>query len=83
MLMEYTFSPAWFVAGMLIIIIGALFMRYHQWVADNFGGGVGSYEKYKLAALVTIVFGLVSSVNLHIVLLTWFFSLLFGGLANG
>ena len=78
----YTFSPYWFVAGMLIVIVGALFMKYHQWVADNFGGGVGSYDRYKLAALITIIVGLVSSINLHTVLLTWFFGMLFGGLAN-
>jgi hypothetical protein len=80
--MEYKFSAAWFVAGMLIVIIGSLFMRYHQWVADNFGGGVGSYERYKLVALITIIVGLVSSINLHTVLLSWFFNLLFGGLSN-
>ena len=81
--MEYKFSAAWFVAGMLIVIVGALFMKYHQWVADNFGGGVGSYDRYKLFALITIIVGLVASVNLHTVLLTWFFTLLFGGLSNG
>lgn len=81
-LMEYKFNAAWFVAGMLIVILGALFMRYHQWVADNFGGGVGSYERYKLAALIMIIVGLVSSVNLHIVVLSWFFGMLFGGLSG-
>ena len=81
-MLMYTFSPYWFVAGMLIVIVGALFMKYHQWVADNFGGGVGSYDRYKLAALITIIVGLVSSINLHTVLLTWFFGMLFGGLAN-
>ncbi len=80
--MEYKFNTAWFVAGMLIVIIGALFMKYHQWVADNFGGGVGSYDRYKLAALIMIVLGLISSVNLHTVFLTWFFSMLFGGLSQ-
>ena len=24
---------------------GAVLVRYYQWIADNFGGGVGSYER--------------------------------------
>ena len=58
-------------------------MKYHQWVADNFGGGVGSYDRYKLAALITVGFGLISMVNLHTVLLAWIFSGLFSGIQNG
>jgi hypothetical protein len=80
--MEYKFSTIWFVVGFLIVVIGGLFMKYHQWVADNFGGGIGSYDRYKLAALITIAFGLISMVNLHTVLLGWVLSGLFSGLAN-
>lgn len=80
--MNYKFSIAWFILGMMVVIVGALFMRYHQWVADNFGGGVGSYDKYKLAALITIIVGLVSSINLLPFLLYNFFDLLFGNLSN-
>ena len=81
--MEYTFSVAWFVVGFIVVVVGGLFMKYHQWVADNFGGGVGSYDKYKLAALITIVAGLVFMVNVHSILLYWIFSGLFSGIANG
>lgn len=80
--MEYTFSPAWFAAGFIIVVVGGLFMKYHQWVADNFGGGIGSYDRYKLAALITIVFGLIAMVNLHTILLGWVLGGLFSGLAN-
>lgn len=80
--MEYKFSIAWFVAGFLVTAVGGLFMKYHQWVADNFGGGLGSYDKYKLAAIITTVTGLVFMVNVHTVLLAWFFGMLFGGLAS-
>ena len=81
--MEYQFSVAWFVVGLLITCVGGLFMKYHQFVADNLGGGVGSYDRYKLAALITIAVGLVAMVNLHSVILTWIFSGLFSGIANG
>jgi hypothetical protein len=81
--MEYHFSVAWFVAGLLVTIAGGLFMQYHQWVADNFGGGLGSYDKYKLAATIMVVTGLVFMINIHTTLLAWFFGLLFNGLANG
>lgn len=81
--MEYEFSTAWFVAGLMITIVGGLFMKYHMWVADNFGGGMGSYDRYKLAALIVVIVGLVSMVNIHTTILAWFFGMLFNGLANG
>ena len=80
--MEYEFSIAWFVTGLLITMAGGLLMQYHQWVADNFGGGVGSYDRYKLAALITVVVGLVCMVNIHTVILGWVLSALFSGLQN-
>ncbi|USN96417.1 MAG: hypothetical protein H6797_05085 [Candidatus Nomurabacteria bacterium] len=81
--MNYKFSIAWFVVGFLITVIGGLFMKYHQFVADNFGGGIGSYDRYKLAALITIAAGLIAMVNLHTVILGWIFNGLFSGIANG
>jgi TRAP-type mannitol/chloroaromatic compound transport system permease small subunit len=83
MLMEYEFNLTWFIVGFLITCVGGLFMKYHQWVADNFGGGLGSYDRYKLAALITIGFGLIAMVNLHTIILGLIFRGLFSGLANG
>ena len=83
LLMEYEFNVAWFVVGFLIVVTGGLFLRYHQFVADNLGGGIGSYDRYKLAALITIAVGLIAMVNLHTVILGWIFSGLFSGIANG
>ena len=82
-LMEYKFSVAWFVVGLLITCAGGLFMKYHQFVADNLGGGVGSYDRYKLAAVITVLVGLIAMVNLHTVILGWIFNGLFSGIANG
>jgi len=81
--MEYKFSVAWFVVGFLITVVGGLFMKYHQFIADNLGGGVGSYDRYKLAAVITVIVGLVAMVNLHTILLGFIFSALFDGVANG
>jgi hypothetical protein len=81
--MGYKFSVAWFVVGLLITATGGLFMKYHQFVADNLGGGIGSYDRYKMAALITILVGLVAMVNLHTVILGWIFNGLFSGIANG
>ena len=65
----YNFSIGWFVVGLIILISGVLFVRYYQWVADNFGGGVGSYERYRLVALITCGVGLVVMINLHSLIL--------------
>lgn len=77
--MDYEFSVGWFFVGVLMVAVGAVFMRWHAWVADNFGSGVGSYERYKLYALITVGLGLLATVNLHTTLLRAFFRLLFPG----
>ena len=75
--MEYELSLGSFVIGLMILAVGVVFVRFYQWVADNFGGGVGSYERYRLYALLTCVLGVVVMINLHAMLLTWFFGLFF------
>jgi len=75
--MAYEFSLTWFFIGLIVLAIGVVFVRFHQWVADNFGIGVGSYERYKLYALLTCILGLIVMVNLHTMFLGWFFGMLF------
>jgi hypothetical protein len=75
--MEYEFSVGSFFAGLLILAVGVAFVRWHQAIANNFGSGVGSYDRYKLYAFITCGLGLVVMVNLHTMLLRWFFGLLF------
>ena len=65
----YEFSLASFFFGLAILAAGVAFMRWHQWVADNFGSGVGSYEQYKFWALITCFVGLIVMVNLHAAIL--------------
>ena len=73
----YEFSIGWFFTGLLILGAGVAFVRFHQWVADNFGGGVGSYERYKLFAIITCVVGLIVMTNLHTLILTFILSAIF------
>ncbi len=76
--MNYELSTSSLVVGIIILIVGVVFVRFYQWVADNFGGGVGSYERYRLYAILTCVLGFIVMVNLHAMLLNWFFGLFFG-----
>ena len=67
----YEFSIGSFFLGLFILALGVAFVRWHQAVADNFGSGVGSYEKYKFYAFLTCALGLIVMVNLHTLILTW------------
>ncbi len=73
----YEFSIGSFFVGLLILAAGVAFMRWHQWVGDNFGSGFSSYDRYKLWALITCIVGLVVIVNLHVVILGWLLGWLF------
>lgn len=75
--MNYEFSLGAFFVGFLILGVGVLFVRFHQWVADNFGNGVSSYDRYKLYALLACVLGFVVILNLHSIFLGWLVDLIF------
>ena len=75
--MQYEFSTGSLFLGIVILIIGAAFMRWHQAVADNLGGGVMSYDKYKLWALATCCLGVLVMFNLHFFILGNLFNMLF------
>lgn len=76
--MNYEFSIASFFIGLIILVLGVAFVRFHQWIADNFGSGIASYERYKLYAFLTCALGLIVMVNLHAMFLEWFFGMIFG-----
>jgi uncharacterized membrane protein YidH (DUF202 family) len=75
--MEYEFSVGSFLIGLLILAAGVAFVRWYQIIADNLGGGVSSYDRYKLWAFITCGIGLIVMLNLHTMILTWFFGMLF------
>ena len=75
--MDYTFSWSWFGAGVAIMIGATLFIRFHQWIANNFGAGVGDYEKYKFYGVIAAAVGFASMVNIVPLVLTIFVNALF------
>lgn len=76
--MAYEFSFASLFWGIGLIALGVVFMRYHQVIADNLGSGWISYDKFKLAALLTCVLGFLVMFNLHFFLLINIFKMIFG-----
>jgi hypothetical protein len=75
--MTYEFDVGSFFVGLLILLAGVAFVRWHQIIADNFAGGVSSYDKAKLWALITCGVGFIVMLNLHTMLLKAFFGLFF------
>jgi hypothetical protein len=77
--MTYEFSIGAFFVGFIILAVGVAFVKWYQVIADNLGSGVASYDRFRLWAFITCGLGLVVMVNLHTMILTWFFSMLFPG----
>ena len=75
--MGYEFSVESFLVGLLVLAIGVAFVKWHQKIADNFGSGVASYDRFRLWAFITCGVGLVVMLNLHTMLLVWLFGMLF------
>ena len=80
--MEYTFSWGWFFIGILTLLAGSALTVWYRPVADNFGSGVSSYERYRMWGLIACGVGLMVMLNIHTILLTWFLGMLFGGATN-
>ena len=73
----YTFSVSALVWGILIMALSAVFIRFHRKLADTFGGGVGSYERYKLWGLIGVGVGVLMMFNIPLFLLRLFFGIFF------
>ena len=75
--MEYEFSWAWFLIGLIIILIGACLVIWHRPLADNFGSGVASYDHFQLFGLIACGVGLIVMLNVHTLLIRMLFSMFF------
>lgn len=74
----YEFNLTTFFIGLGVILVGIAFVKWHRALANEFGGGVGSYEKYKLYALIVCGFGLLLMLNLPAFLLNLALGGIFG-----
>ena len=56
---------------------GGLVVIFHQKLADNLGGGVSSYERFKFWGLITCGVGFAIMLSLHTIPLNWLLNSLF------
>jgi hypothetical protein len=77
--MGYEFSFGWAFAGLGVMIVATLVLRFHQPIADAMGGGMADYEKYKLYSLIAIVAGFLTMLNIVPLIMYMVASSLFGG----
>jgi hypothetical protein len=63
--MEYQFDFNSFFVGLGIMLVGVLFVKWHQKIADNLASGAASYDRFKLVGLGICGLGLIVSLNLH------------------
>lgn len=78
--MEFSFT--WFIVGLIVTIGGIVFVRYYKQIADNFGWGVASYQKYKMIGAGVAVAGIIIMFNLHTIVLNFIGQLFFGSVMN-
>ena len=78
--MQYHFSIGWFFIGLLILAAGVAFVKWYQPIANSLGGGVGSFERYKLWALITCGVGFIVMLNLHTFILLNLLKTVFPGI---
>ena len=76
--MEYIFSWGWFFIGIIILALGVAFTVWYRQIADNFGSGVASYDRFRLVGLASCALGILVMLNVHTLILTGSFSQLFG-----
>ena len=74
----YEFSIGSFFFGIVLLIVGALVVVFHQKLADNLGSGVSSYDRFKLWGLIICGIAVILITSLHSILLNWLASSLFG-----
>lgn len=82
MVMDYSFNLGAVIAGFAITVAGLLIIKFYKQLGDNFGFGVASYQKFKLAGLIGVVAGLLIMFNLHTLVLEFIANTFFGSLSS-
>ena len=59
------FSFGTFILGVALTILSALFVGYHRQIADNLGGGVSDYQRYKKWGVVVLGISILVMLNIH------------------
>ena len=77
--MEYTFSLGWLIFGIVLFLGGIAITVYYKQIADNFGHGLGSYDKTKMWGIIIACVGLVFASNLHSFIFSLLVNVIFGG----
>ena len=75
--MDWEFNIGWLIFGILVLVAGIVITVKYQAISDNIASGVASYERVKLAGIITAIIGLIIMTNLHTLLLSLFVNLVF------
>lgn len=62
--------------GIALLAAGILIVVHHRKIADNFAGGVSSYNKVKLFGLGACLLGIIFISNLHILIIRFLLQLI-------
>lgn len=81
--MKYEFSIGWCIFGIILTALGLLLVRFYKQVADNFGWGANSYNKYQMIGVGMCVVGIIMIFNLHTLILDLIGTTFFGAIING
>lgn len=76
--MTYTFSWGWFLIGFIVLLGSGALTAWYRPVADNFGSGPASYDRFRLWGVIGCGIGFILMLNLHTLILTAIFSQFFG-----
>lgn len=79
-LMEYSFSLKWFIIGIIVTLAGLALTRFFKQASDNFGAGLATYNKFRLAGIIVTSVGILMVFNLHTLLLDFIAHVIFGAL---
>ena len=74
--MDFTFDFGWMFGGLIIAAVGGAIVIFYRQIAENFANGVSSYDHVKLFGVITVVVGLIVTMNLHTLILSLFVNLI-------